>query len=271
MTAHILLVALGMCLVAPVAAAQNNARIVGRVVSGVEKAAVSAAEIDLYPGARRLTTSDDGRFRYDSVPAGIVMLVARRIGFLPESLTARVQPNEDLDVLLELERNAQELDTVDVTANEVPLAERKLAGFNERRRFGIGRFFDAETLEKEKNRKLGEFITSRTPGSKLIRSRTGTAAWLATNRIGGGLVLLGGSTLDNADINAGADPRACYPDVYVDGALVYTHGGRAPLFDINAYSTNDVMAVEFYISASQVPIQFNKTGAACGVVAVWTK
>jgi hypothetical protein len=244
----------------------------GRVVDRDAKSAIDRAEVELLPDRRLVTTPGDGRFRYDSVAPGIFTLVVKRIGFLPESVTMRAQPNEDVDVVLEMARNAQQLDTVNIAESEVPWAERKLAGFNDRRKFGTGRFFDSETLVKEKNRKLGEFITSRTSGAKLVRSRTGSAAWLATTRIGGGFALRGdGVPLEDSDRAAGADPRACYPDVYVDGALIYASGSRASLFDINSYSTNDVLAVEFYVSASQVPIQFNKTGAACGVLLLWTQ
>lgn len=272
MTRQLLVATLGVVACAAAATAQNNVRIMGRVVSKDAQTTLAGADVELYPGPRRVTTAPDGRFRYDSVAAGIVTLVAKRFGFKPESLTARVQPNEDLDVVLELERTAQALDTINVEGDNLSPAERKLAGFNERRKFGIGRFFDSATLLQEKNRKLGEFITSRTSGSRLVRSRMGSAAWVATTRISGGYALGGGGNdLAESDRSAGADPRACYPDVYVDGALLYSHGSRALLFDINSYSTNDVVAVEFYVSASQVPVQFNKTGAACGVLALWTK
>lgn len=264
--------ALGVFTAAASARTQAPARVMGRVVDKASKAAVANAEIILSPGSIRVSSDSSGTFRFDSVAPGRIGILVRQFGFRPESVLFAVQATEDFELLVELERAAQQLDTVSVEAAEILLAERKLAAFNERRKFGTGRFFDSETLEKEKNRKLGEFITSRTSGSKLVRSRMGSAAWVATTRISGGFALGGGGVpLEDSDRAAGADPRACYPDVYVDGALIYASGSRGSLFDINSYSTNDVMAVEFYVSASQVPIQFNKTGAACGVLVLWTK
>ncbi|MEW5918358.1 MAG: carboxypeptidase regulatory-like domain-containing protein [Gemmatimonadota bacterium] len=263
--------ALGVFTAAASAGAQAPARVMGRVVDKASRAAVANAEIILSPGSIRVSSDSSGTFRFDSVAPGRVGILVRHFGFRPESVLFAVQATEDFELMVELERTAQQLDTVSVEAAEIPLAERKLAAFHERRKFGTGRFFDSQTLEKEKNRKLGEFITSRTSGSKLVRSRMGSAAWVATTRISGGFALGGGVPLEDSDRAAGADPRACYPDVYVDGALIYASGSRGLLFDINSYSTNDVMAVEFYVSASQVPIQFNKTGAACGVLVLWTK
>lgn len=265
-------VALG-ALLSGTAGAQDHATIAGRVVHKVSKAGVPGAEVFLAPGAAQLLTDSAGHFRFGNVTPGIVALLVRRIGFLPESASFSVGVREDLDVLVELRENAQQLDTVNVAGRAESLVPRKLSPYYERKRFGIGRFIDGEILEKEQNRLLGELITSRTAGSRLVRSKTGTAAWVATTRRSGASLQPGGMLLDPADRARGADPRACYPDVYIDGTLVYgfNPGIPQPLFDINSVGTNTVSAIEFYVGASRVPTQYNKTGAACGVLLIWTK
>jgi hypothetical protein len=174
----------------------------------------------------------------------------------------------DLDVVVGRPRAAQQLDTVNVAARAAPIGNPKLAAFNERKQFGIGRFFDGEIFEKEQHRMLGELIASRTPGTRLVRSKTSSAAWISTTRGSGSLRP---TAIDPTDRLRGADPRGCYPDVYLDGAVVYSFGKGMPLFDLNSLTAASVSAVEVYVGPSQTPQQFNKVGAVCGVVLIWTK
>jgi hypothetical protein len=266
------LTALAACLVmhAAAAGAQDGASIAGRVVHKASKAGIPGAEVLLAPRTQRVISDFAGHFRFDGVPAGIVALLVRRIGFAPESASFEVAAREDVDILVEMEEMPQTLDTVNVAARAAPIARGKLAAFDERKRFGIGRFIDSTVLLDQQNRQLGELIVSRSPGSRLVRSRLGAAAWVATSRRSG-QTLTPRSTVDDSDRNRGADPRACYPDVYLDGAVVYSFGKQMPLFDINSVPTSNVAAIEFYVGPAQVPLQFNKTGAACGVLVIWTK
>lgn len=262
------LAALGVVLSAHVTLAQNSARIAGRVISKETRAPVAAVDVDLAPGARRVTSDAAGAFRFDSVAPGNVTLIVKRIGFVPESLYVTLQPNEDLDLVVELRQAVQTLDTVNVAARAAPLATGKLSGFDQRRQFGIGRFIDSAVFEKEQHRQLGELITSRTPGTRLVRARGASAAWISTTRGSGSLR---GAALDAMDLRKGADPRACYPDVYLDGAVVYSISTGGPLFDFNSMTAGQVAAVEVYVGPSQTPIQYNKVGSVCGVVLIWTK
>jgi len=268
MTRTLRIVALGAVLIARPALAQNDGTIAGRIVSTATKAAVAGADIELAPGSRRLVSDDSGRFKFDQVLPGNVTLLVRRIGFVPESLYVTVGPKEDLDLLVELEQAAQSLDTVTVAAAATPIPRGKLAAFYERKQFGIGRFIDSTILAQQENRQLGELIASRTPGTRLIRARGSGAAWLSTSR---GTGSIAPAQLDPFDVRRGANPRACYPEVYVDGAIVYSYGKGMPLFDINQITTNSVAAVEVYVGPSQTPMQFAKVGAVCGVVLIWTK
>lgn len=264
--------ALVACLVmhAAGAAAQDDARIAGRVVHKTSKAGIPGAEVLLSPRTQRVVSDSAGHFRFDRVSAGVVAVLVKRIGFAPESALFEIAAREDIDILVEMEESAQTLDTVNVAARSDPIVRGKLAAYEERKRFGIGRFIDSTVLEDQRNRQLGELIVSRSPGSRLVRSRLGGAAWVATTRMLG-QTIMPRSNVDQSDLNRGADPRACYPEVYLDGAIVYSFGKQMPLFDINSISTSTVSAIEFYVGPSQIPLQFNKTGAACGVLVIWTK
>jgi len=259
-------IALGVSLVTPQADAQSDATIAGRVVSKASTVPLSGAEVLLAPGNRRLVSDSAGRFRFDRVTPGNVTLLVRLIGFIPDSNYLEVRANEDVDVVVELRQSAQSLDTVKVAGREDVIVRGKLAAFYERKKFGIGRFIESDIFEREQNRQLGDVITSRTAGSRLIRARGSNAVWIATTRQAGT-----STVLDPSDRQRGADPRACYPDVYLDGANVYSYGKGMPLFDVNLIGTNNVSAVEFYVGASQTPSQYAKVGSVCGVVLIWTK
>jgi hypothetical protein len=59
--------------------------------------------------------------------------------------------------------------------------------------------------------------------------------------------------------------RACYPVVYVDGQLMNAGRPTAP-FDLTAYATEQVEAVEWYESSSQAPTKTAGSNAPCGVL-----
>ncbi len=259
-----------LALTSVAAAAQDDATVAGRVVHKVSKAGIAGAEVNLSPHALRLTTDSAGHFRFDHLPPGHVSLVVRRLGFAPESASFTVQTADELEVLIELEQYVQSLDTVTVAGREDLLVRGKLAGFYERKRFGIGTFIEAPELERDGHRPLADIVASKSPGARVIRGRGASLGWIATRRRSGRL-LQPESTVGDVDLRRGADPGACYSDVYVDGVLVYQFGVRAPLFDVNSMSTLHVAAIEFYAGPAQTPVQYNKTNSACGVLLIWTK
>ena len=263
-------IALGLTL--PLASAAQEATLNGRVVHKTSKGGIPGAEVRLTPKNTQLVTDSAGHFRFDHVTPGMVSLIVRRLGFAPESASFQVQASDDLDLLIELEQSVQSLDTVTVKESEVPLARRKLelAGFYARKKISAGRFFDPELLEKQQHRQLGDVISARATGTRLVRSFLGSTAWIATNRRPG-MALSRRSTVSGTDTMRGADPRLCYADVYLDGAVAYSFGSLAELFDINSIPISNIAAVEVYVGVSQIPLQYNKTGAVCGVVLIWTK
>jgi hypothetical protein len=63
---------------------------------------------------------------------------------------------------------------------------------------------------------------------------------------------------------------ACYAQVYVDGVLQNKQRPTEP-FDMNTLSPRDLVGVEWYASASQVPAEYSSLNSPCGVLAVWTR
>lgn len=272
---RLIAIALGFLCFAQSANAQNSARINGRVVTKDSKAVVAGAEVDLAPGAKRIVSDDSGRFRFDDVAVGNATLIVKRIGFTPESIYVTLGDKEDLDVVVELTRSAQALDTVTVAARENPIPTGRLAGFYERKKLGHGRFMEVKDLEQHLHRRLGDILTGRIAGTRLVRSsRGGNAAYIATTRSTPNALLSGPSAMSPGGQRL---PPPCYASVYLDGTVVFTSGQERNasrpddvLFDVNSIDPSTLSAIEFYTSA-QVPAQYNKTGSSCGVLLLWTK
>lgn len=158
-------------------------------------------------------------------------------------------------------RKPQTLGTVSVTAERPTIAE-----FEERRLAGFGHFITRAELEKQENRRTGD-ILARMPGTWMVRG-SGGHAWIANSRGRQTIVRMPQPADD--DLRRGAQRVACYASVYLDGSVVYT-SGRGPLFDVNQISPNQIEAIEYYSSASQIPPRFNRTDSACGVLVIWTR
>jgi hypothetical protein len=52
--------------------------------------------------------------------------------------------------------------------------------------------------------------------------------------------------------------------------LMYVDGVRRTETDLNMLRVSEYQAVESY-SGSQIPMQYNATGSACGVLLFWTR
>jgi hypothetical protein len=195
-------------------------------------------------------TGSDGAFRLPQVPAGQHTLDVRMVGYSPTLLPFDVLAGETLHLTLVL--NPVVLKTVKVTAdgNFSP----GMGGFEERKRHGNGRFFDRAEIDRMQARQITD-VLRRVPGMR-IQSGTGP---------------FGGSQTAQTGRNSGsAGSRIC-------PMMFYLNGTPFPLSNdvsINHYVTpDDVVAIEVYTGASQIPAQFNSTTSTtrCGVVLIWTR
>jgi hypothetical protein len=260
--------------------AQATSVISGRVVRAGSSAGIPGAQVTLVPRDIRVVTDANGDFQFERVPDGRHTIHVRRLGFGPESLSVDVPSAELTLVIIGLREVPQPLDTVPVTGRDELLARGKLAGFYERKRMGTGRFLETKDIEKMLTRRLADIMVARLPGTRAVRGR-GTAAYISTIRMAPHALVGAPSTPGGAPAGAMSSraprPTQCYPDVYLDGAIVYTSGLEMDRdagdvrFDVNLIDPAQVSAIEYYAGAAQMPAQFNRTGSACGALLIWTK
>jgi hypothetical protein len=267
-----LLVGVALRFATPGQAAFAQGDLEGRVLSS-DRAPIRSAEI-LFTQLGRATTSDSlGRFAVRDLPSRDHLVVIRAVGFKPDTLTVAIREQQIVVRDFILQRFVAALGEVRVTGEAT---SPKLAGFDARRKQGIGHFIDRAMLEKMENRSTAG-VLSTIPGLAVWHG-TGVNAWAYSTRgISSNKCAFCKSSifelLDKADIEHGARP-ACYMDVYVDGALVFQYGMTPPqsLFNINSIPPDQIAAIESYSSSAQIPAQYNRTSSTgCGVLIIWTR
>ncbi|MDO8595076.1 MAG: carboxypeptidase regulatory-like domain-containing protein, partial [Sulfuricaulis sp.] len=142
----------------------------GRVVD-VDGAAVAGAQVTVVGTVKLTIANEDGTFTLDGLPSGTNEVVARKIGFTPASEIVELTTRVPQRVRLTLNRAlAQTLETVTVRA---PMAERlRRIGFDDRRRMGLGRFMDAEQIERRQPMHVTDILRSF-PGFRIVESESG--------------------------------------------------------------------------------------------------
>jgi hypothetical protein len=250
-----------LCALLALAAGPLRAQTLGGVVvDAATGQPIPGAAVTVLDGERRAargTTGADGTFQLElrsPSRAGRVRIRAERVGYRPTvSDELAVQRYETVEVRLPLSEQAVALQPVTVTARQQPprIARLGMVGFYDREAQGFGRFLRREEIERPGVRDVAE-VVGRLPGTTLITSYQGSVVYFA--RAATVRAFTAGST-------------RCLPDVYLDGVRV-TYGitglsGLVPL--------EHVEAIEAYSGPSQTPVQWSGTGAACGVIVIWTR
>lgn len=211
---------------------------------------VAQARVRLVGSDVATFTSIDGAFHIAAVPPGRQGLEVRRVGYTPKIVTVDVSPGAVMNLTLVLDPLTLETVKVTADANFSP----GMGGFEERRARGNGRYFVREEIEKMQARQLTD-VLRRVPG---MRIQTGSGTF-------------GGSQTAQSGRNAGSSGSRTCPMAYYVNGVPFQLSNDIP---INHYVTPDeVVAMEVYTGASQIPAQFNSTMSTsrCGVVVIWTR
>lgn len=212
------------------------------VVSGIIRDAggvpIPDAEVGIVRGERLqqfVTTTPDGKFLLSGVPAGVVPLRIRRLGYAIQFLDVDSRETSASTLEIVLKEVASTLDEV-----MIPAHETRLRGFYDRRqqRATFGRFLDQDEIHRHGARY----------SSDLFRNVPGVTVGAGSG---------GGNTIRI---------RGCQPMVWMDGQRVL----GAELDEV--IQPGEIAAIEFYPSNAGVPAQFLERGnRLCGAVLVWTR
>ena len=207
----------------------------GRLLGGVD---VTVAGSD-----KRAITDPSGRYVLTMLPAGRRMVLFRSIGYRPVQEWVLLGSIDTVWVNPMMIPGSVRLDPIVVTAT--PSAPRGigLEAFEERRKLGLGVFYDSLELRRFDHYEVADFL-KRVPG--MIR-------------------------------RAAPDGAPCPMAIYLDG--IWMGGGGAPtgapakaqpkLRDL--VEMEQIAAIEVYRGAAEVPVEYGGTNGACGVVLLWTR
>jgi carboxypeptidase family protein len=231
------------------------------------------------------STDERGAFRLCGVPrdTDINVHVATE-GVTSDPMYVRIAPNDALAIA------DLALSPVVALPSVVTTERITIPSFERNRKLGLGRFMTREQLAQHDNQDLIGAL-AQISGLSALRG-SGGRGWVLSSHVPPHLAPRGTgercgsaktpcSMPQSAMANQGIycpEPGerqagmkcGCYAQVYVDGLLANPGRPTEP-FDINAFPTMQIEAVEFYPGPAQTPIEYSKLNAECGVLVLWTR
>ena len=279
--------------------AQSTTVLVVGVADLTTGQAVQGAEV-IFPELGRSARTDGlGEARIGGIPIGDHRIRVRFIGYAAADTTLAFE-GDTTGIVFRLERTPVTIETVDVKA----AGPSRLRDFDVRRRQGIGKFLTADQLAKDAQREFGMVAMSRFPGLQVVHDGDGRphiastrgscgvgsspSAALRVGSQGGGSGGRGAATTGGTPTGvqgsggagqgaATAEPPpgtaysagSCTPN---KGCIVQTYLDDVLLdeADFDIIVTWDLAGVEYYTGA-QVPVRYRISGAACGVMLLWSR
>jgi hypothetical protein len=229
---------------APAAGAQSapNAPGTRRELVGIVRDPNGAALSGVAVGVQGTTvrTDERGGFRLFTTHIDTVTIALRLVGFEPIDALLTARSSQWDTVLVQMERGAQRLASVDVKES-VTRKALGLRSFEERRARGIGIFLSREDITERQSTKLTDLLRTRR-GVTMVRGKLRFAS-------------------------SQGNRAACIPDVWLDGQ-------RSQGMEVDDILSSEVEAVELYANFSTVPFEFTATGpnsTPCGTIVIWTR
>lgn len=230
-------------LAVPSAGAQGSASLNG-VVTDSEGLPIYGAVV-LLPGTGEETRTDNrGEFRFLGVQPGGIDITARRLGYVPTSVTVTIASGISPErVRIVLAALPAMLDQVTVQRTRMRYTGR-LAGYYQRlEQKGAGQFITRAAIEVDESRTL----------SQLLAASPGVRRWPLKS--GGSVV-----RMRNRD--------DCRPLVWLDGVPMPV--GEV---DLDAFPLHTLHGVELYTGGTTAPIEHTgqRNRSVCGSILLWSR
>jgi CarboxypepD_reg-like domain len=222
----------------------SGIRISGTVSDKGSHTAIPLADI-LFVTEGRIATSDSaGRYSFAGLPPGEAHFVVRSRHYPTTEVIVELKSGDDLVLPIELDstRSARmaQLPAVAVTAR-VAMLNYRLVDFERRRHTGAGQYLTDDEI--------------RSSGAANLTDATRNMRGMTTH-CGGNAEVTG------CRIHMVRAPNNCPPEYIVDGRVDNVFGPMTPI--------RDIIALEVYLGASDVPGEFAGARAGCGTIVIWT-
>ncbi len=190
-------------------------------------------------------TNEKGEFTMQNLPSGSQVLLARHLGFGPETVPVDLSSHDPKQVTIKLPKFVATIDPVVVTARRAANLDK--VGFNSRQKSGMGFYIGPDQLKNMHPNDLTD-ILQRVPGLRVVYGPNGndvTSSRGTTSLSGGG---------------------GCV-QYYVDD-MPWT---SAMPGDVNNFvNANEVVGIEVYAGPGAPP-QYTRGMQDCTTVVIWTK
>jgi hypothetical protein len=211
----------------------------GQIVDQQSRTPVLGASVNLIGTHFRTDTDSAGRFTQGGLGAGTYIIEVRAIGYGVTSWAVHLSEGATVDYVFEVVPINVELDPI-VVEGQPSYFQRRMQEFKERREAGRGVFITQEQIAASGAATMADVLRG-IPGVRL-NCRSGICNVQMTRSAHG----------------------VCNADWVVDGAPASMSGTpHLPVVGI--------VAVEIYRNPNEVPAEFLKSDAQCGVIAIWTK
>ncbi|HVH69295.1 MAG TPA: carboxypeptidase-like regulatory domain-containing protein [Gemmatimonadales bacterium] len=210
----------------------------GQLIDGHSRQRIKGAQVEVSGTTSTTTTDSSGNFTLSGLLPGSQTLQIRAVGYTPATWRLTLKPHHTLKHTFELEPLAVQLPEV-VVKGKTPLAERRFADFERRRRSGMGYFLTQEQIERSGAAELIDVLAT-------VR---GVQQVCLTNDCIAKMV---------------RSPPGCYPQYYLDG-------NESSAYFARHTPPHDIKGVEIYRGQSETPGEFQGSNSGCGVIAIWTK
>jgi hypothetical protein len=210
------------------------------IVRDKDGRALAAAEV-IVDDEHRTITNSRGEFSVSGMEPGIIEFTARRIGYNPVTTAIQIDPGVTAHLAIKLTPLAIQLGTIVVEGKRLDKTLWQ-TGFYQRQQTGAGHYFDDDYFKRHQI-SLGTVVTE-VPKVFLERKNNGTNVALGTTPNGTG----------------------CLLSVFVDGHLIsWADQGLD-----NVVNRDDVLAMEVYAHASEMPARIAGRGGMNGVGSIGT-
>jgi hypothetical protein len=211
----------------------------GRVTT-VSGAAVAGARVSVQGAAGAALTNDRGEFTLAGQPSGSQNVAVRRLGYEAVQFAMDLSPVQPREVTVQLTEFVPVLETVLVQARRDAALER--IGFSARQRSGLGRYLNAEEIERRGALRLVDLLANV---SHLRAISSGGSERTIVGRMSGG-------------------GYGCV-QYFVDGMPWLGEDSPSDFM-----SPQEVGAIEVYSDAT-TPAEFQRALRSCSTVVIWTR
>jgi len=216
---------------------------------------IADADIEIVGTRIEVNSNANGRFLVTSLPAGLYIIVVRRVAFLPSVNVAEVRAGDTLRLAFLLAPSTTELAPVVVTERA---STARLREFEARRAQGVGEFFTQAEIERRNPVSITDMLRQSKTLNISPENDHGVFAKSRRNVA-----------------------YACFVQVYLDGVPLAGTGpigpdGKLPPPDLHSLpSPKELMGVEIYAGAATapnwLPIGPSAAHPGCGVIMLWTR